>query len=149
MALLFTEIVNQLNALSCLHGDDDDDEGDGGFLKRARKAATKPAASSQGLCSPFFHLAPRLPDSLVMLSPLNFHSFPQLFGFPSSIYFPGFLLISPILYFVMVSKFISGPCGNVLYIMLWTCQLVFIFPSFCFFCVFFKIVDFPFLHCNW
>lgn len=53
MALLFTEIVNQLNALSCLHGDDDDDDG---FLKRARKAAAKPAASSQGLCSPFFHL---------------------------------------------------------------------------------------------
>lgn len=51
--LSFTEIVNQLNALSCLHGDDDDDEG---VLKRARKATAKPAASSQGLFSPFFHL---------------------------------------------------------------------------------------------
>lgn len=80
MALLFTEIVNQLNALSCLHGDDDDDDGDGGFLKRARKAAAKPAGSSQGLCSPFFHLSPCVPDSLVM-SPLHFRSFPQLFGF--------------------------------------------------------------------
>lgn len=87
MALLFTEIVNQLNALSCLHGDDDDDDGDGGFLKRARKAATKPAASSQGLCSPFFHLSPCVPDSLVM-SPLQFRSFPQLFGFSLSNYFP-------------------------------------------------------------
>lgn len=53
MALSFTEIVNQLNALSCLHGDDDDDDG---VLKRARKATAKPAASSQGLLSPFFHL---------------------------------------------------------------------------------------------
>lgn len=60
MALLFTEIVNQLNALSCLHGDDDD-AGDGGFLKQARKAAAKPAASSQGLCSSFFHLLPCVP----------------------------------------------------------------------------------------
>lgn len=47
MDLSFTEIVNQLNALSCLHGDDDDD--DGGVHKRARKATAKPAASSQGL----------------------------------------------------------------------------------------------------
>lgn len=121
MALLFTEIVNQLNALSCLHGDDDDDDGDGGFLKRARKAAAKPAASSQGLCSPFFHLSPRVPDSLVM-SPLHFRSFPQLFGFFFFIQlFSSFLLISPILYFVMVLKFISGPCGDVLYDMVWTC----------------------------
>lgn len=55
MALLFTEIVNQLNALSCLHGDDDDD--DDGFLKRAHKAAAKPAAFSKGLYSPFFLLS--------------------------------------------------------------------------------------------
>nr|XP_019950737.1 PREDICTED: EH domain-binding protein 1 isoform X4 [Paralichthys olivaceus] len=46
-AAKITEIVNQLNALSCLHGDDDDD--DAGFLKRARKATAKPAASSQEL----------------------------------------------------------------------------------------------------
>lgn len=48
MALSFTEIVNQLNALSCLHDDDDDDD-EGGLLKRACKATAKPAASSQGL----------------------------------------------------------------------------------------------------
>ncbi|XP_047198278.1 EH domain-binding protein 1 isoform X3 [Hippoglossus stenolepis] len=46
-AAKITEIVNQLNALSCLDGDDDDD--DAAFLKRARKAAAKPAASSQEL----------------------------------------------------------------------------------------------------
>uniref|UniRef100_UPI0037E88EB3 EH domain-binding protein 1 isoform X7 n=1 Tax=Semicossyphus pulcher TaxID=241346 RepID=UPI0037E88EB3 len=49
-AAKITEIVNQLNALSCLHGDDDDDY-DGGVLKRARKATAKPAASSQELIS--------------------------------------------------------------------------------------------------
>lgn len=80
MALLFTEIVNQLNALSCLHGDDDD-AGDGGFLKQARKAAAKPAASSQGLCSSFFHLLPCVPDSLV-----NFTS-PALLFVPTNICF--------------------------------------------------------------
>lgn len=66
MALLFTEIVNQLNALSCLHGDDDDD---GGVLKRARKATAKPAASSQGLfftfLSPLLTLCSRLSYQLV------------------------------------------------------------------------------------
>lgn len=67
MALLFTEIVNQLNALSCLHGDEDD-AGDAGFLKQARKAAAKPAASSQGLCSSFFHLLPRVLDSPVIIA---------------------------------------------------------------------------------
>lgn len=77
MALLFTEIVNQLNALSCLHGDDDDDAGDGGFLKQARKAAAKP--SSQGLCSSFFHLLPSVSDfvvnvasSALLFIPMNF-----------------------------------------------------------------------------
>lgn len=54
MDLSFAEIVNQLNALSCLHGDDDDDDG-GGVPKRARKATAKPAASSQGL---FFTFLP-------------------------------------------------------------------------------------------
>uniref|UniRef100_A0A8C9ZHB5 EH domain binding protein 1 n=1 Tax=Sander lucioperca TaxID=283035 RepID=A0A8C9ZHB5_SANLU len=52
-AAKITEIVNQLNALSCLHGDDDDDD----VLMRARKATAKPAASSQGLFSSFFHLS--------------------------------------------------------------------------------------------
>ncbi|KAM9727829.1 EH domain-binding protein 1 isoform 2-T3 [Menidia menidia] len=46
-AAKITEIVNQLNALSCLHLEDDD--GDGGVPKRARKATAKPAASSQEL----------------------------------------------------------------------------------------------------
>lgn len=80
MALSFTEIVNQLNALSCLHGDDDDDDG-GGVLKRARKATAKPAASSQGLFSPFFTSLPvflfffhRLVN---VVSPLHYHSLPQ------------------------------------------------------------------------
>lgn len=88
MALLFTEIVNQLNALSCLHGDDDDDEGDGGFLKRARKAAAKPAASSQGLCSPFFHLSPRVPDSCNVAATFPFTPAIIWVFFSLSNYFP-------------------------------------------------------------
>nr|XP_057914163.1 EH domain-binding protein 1 isoform X5 [Doryrhamphus excisus] len=52
-AAKITEIVNQLNALSCLHGDDDDDDdgddGGRGVLRGARKAAAKPAPSSQEL----------------------------------------------------------------------------------------------------
>ncbi|XP_061915483.1 EH domain-binding protein 1 isoform X7 [Entelurus aequoreus] len=47
-AAKITEMVNQLNALSCLH-DDDDDDGSGGVPWRARKAASKPVASSQEL----------------------------------------------------------------------------------------------------
>ncbi|XP_061822305.1 EH domain-binding protein 1 isoform X6 [Nerophis lumbriciformis] len=48
-AAKITEIVNQLNALSCLHDDDDDDDGSGDVPWRARKAASKPVASSQEL----------------------------------------------------------------------------------------------------
>lgn len=65
MDLSFAEIVNQLNALSCLHGDDDDD--DGGVPKRARKATAKPAASSQGLFSPFFHPSSSCDSSFIVL----------------------------------------------------------------------------------
>lgn len=46
--LSFTEIVNQLNALSCFHGDDDGDD-DEGVHKQTCKAKAKPAASTQGL----------------------------------------------------------------------------------------------------
>uniref|UniRef100_A0A674MNG5 EH domain binding protein 1 n=1 Tax=Takifugu rubripes TaxID=31033 RepID=A0A674MNG5_TAKRU len=67
-AAKITEIVNQLNALSCLHGDDDDDDGDGGFLKRARKAATKPAASSQELINKLNFLDDKDQDSSAAMS---------------------------------------------------------------------------------
>ncbi|XP_056903405.1 EH domain-binding protein 1 isoform X7 [Takifugu flavidus] len=67
-AAKITEIVNQLNALSCLHGDDDDDDGDGGFLKRARKAATKPAASSQELINKLNFLDDKDQDSSAVMS---------------------------------------------------------------------------------
>lgn len=128
MALLFTEIVNQLNALSCLHGDDDDDAGDGGFLKQARKAAAKPAASSQGLCSSFFHLFPCVPDSCEHCLPCTSVRSHEYLFFLIHL-FSSFSLIFSVLYFVMVLKFISGLCGDVLYNM-WACQLVFILPIF-------------------
>ncbi|CAJ1066665.1 EH domain-binding protein 1-like isoform X4 [Xyrichtys novacula] len=63
-AAKITEIVNQLNALSCLHGDDEDD--DGGVLKRARKATAKPAASSQELISKLNFLEDEDQDSSAM-----------------------------------------------------------------------------------
>lgn len=75
MALSFTEIVNQLNALSCLHGDDDDD----GVLKRARKATAKPAATSQGLFSPFFLLSHPVFLTLLLSSCEHCVSFALLF----------------------------------------------------------------------
>lgn len=91
MALSFTEIVNQLNALSCLHGDDDDD--DDGVLKRARKATAKPAASSQGLFSPFFHLSH--PVFLTLLSTSCEHCVPSTLPFITSISFHMFIFLNP------------------------------------------------------
>ena len=82
MALSFAEIVNQLNALSCLHLDDDDD--DDGVLKRARKACAKPAASSQGFLFTFLSslslsiVSRRALISSLQLSPLS----PSLFLTP-------------------------------------------------------------------
>lgn len=107
MALLFTEIVNQLNALSCLHGDDDDD--DGGVLKRARKAAAKPAASSQGLFSPF---SPRVPDSYQLV---NIVSSSQ--PFIATIFFSIYL-------FFLIRPFSASPLSlplSLLTLVLWTC----------------------------
>lgn len=124
MALLFTEIVNQLNALSCLHGDDDD-AGDGGFLKQARKAAAKPAASSQGLCSSFFHL---LPCSRLFWAspPLHFCSFPRIFVFLNPFIFQLYPhLPSPLFCDGVKIHQWCAPCGDVLCNM-WECQLVFI-----------------------
>lgn len=157
MALSFTEIVNQLNALSCLHGDDDDDDG---VLKRARKATAKPAASSQGLFSPFFHLShplsscehcvtstppfittvsvhiffflnPSFSSLFVSLSLWLKHPIPPILldiGIVTVLWFCGFT-IDP------------GPCGDVLYKVLWTHQLV-LFLLVLILC-FFDSVSFP------
>lgn len=86
--LPFTEIVNQLNALSCLHGDDDDDDG---FPKRARKA--KPAASSQGLFLLSFNSIISHPNS----TNVQFHLF-STNGYlqPSTFLFPPLPVFTPV-----------------------------------------------------
>lgn len=148
MDLSFAEIVNQLNALSCLHGDDDDD---GGVPKRARKATAKPAASSQGLFSPFFHPFSSRDSSFIVLwtlcclfLPLSvtvyiyifiylFFIFPPImFCLPLFLSLFGSTLPYPLILrdigivVVLCGTIYLQSCGDVQYVVLWTHQLVFI-----------------------
>lgn len=147
MDLSFAEIVNQLNALSCLHGDDDDD---GGVPKRARKATAKPAASSQGLFSPFFHPFSSRDSSFIVLWTLcclflplsvtvyiyifiSFFIFPPImFCLPLFLSLFGSTLPYPLILrdigivVVLCGTIYLQSCGDVQYVVLWTHQLVFI-----------------------
>lgn len=147
MDLSFAEIVNQLNALSCLHGDDDDD---GGVPKRARKATAKPAASSQGLFSTFLSplFIPRfflyclvnivlpLPTSQCHSLYLHIYLFfifpPIMFCLPLFLSLFGSTLPYPLILrdigivVVLCGTIYLQSCGDVQYVVLWTHQLVFI-----------------------